>query len=175
MSERMTPFRTALFAVVPMWLLNTYISSPIVFWGAMIVVGFTMLGFIWESFILMYSVRYYRRDNLLETNNVLRTINYLTNHQADKIVLTQSYLASFIFVQALFFNYWWIIVSVYVYILTKALSVRYLPPFAVILGASGTETNNVVKTVQSAARPLAVRELLQVKAYAFASGEIKIL
>jgi hypothetical protein len=80
-----------------------------------------------------------------------------------KLVLTQSYLASFIFVQALFFNYWWIIVSVYVYILTKALSIRYLPPFALILGASGTETNNLVKMVQSAARPLAARELLQVK------------
>jgi hypothetical protein len=162
-SERISPFLAAGPAIFLMWLLQKYPESL----AAKVFIGligiFIILGVLSNAAVLSYNINYFGREEFIEANKILREYNYILNHQADRMFLTMSYLAVFIFAQGLLFNHWWIIVSLYYFTLSRVIGRRFMPPFVVALGESGSVGEGLVKNITAVAAPLAVRELLKIE------------
>jgi len=162
-SEKLGHFLLAVPIVVLMYILHTYNDATI---GRVLAAGlvlFTVIAYGSSLKTINYDINYYGKDAFVNANSVLRQYNYLSAHQLDKVTLVLRSVTVLVLVQALAFELWWIPIGVYLFVLTRALGMRALPPFALILGESGARANDLVIQALKSVRPLSVRELLSIK------------
>jgi hypothetical protein len=163
-SERVSEVFMALVTAVPMWLFQNYSNTLLVqvLAGGMLL--FVLIGLIVQLRTISANLNYYGMENFVTTQNILRRYNYLTAHQIDKVFLVLGFLSTFVFVQAVAFNYWWLIVAAYLYVLSRALAIRFMPPFILVLGHSSKLSFDLVKIALKSGRPLGVKELMFMEA-----------
>ncbi len=160
-SGRLTPILAAVPAVFCMWILQYHFDLSIVKIGIALSAILIVLSFLISTYQIGYNLYYFGISEFRTAMTILRKYNYVLNHQADRAVLIMDFLGTFVFVEGLAFNHWWIIISLYYFVMSKATGVRYAPPFVVALGESGELGEELVKSLTRGAFPLAVKELLR--------------
>jgi len=100
---------------------------------------------------------------LKRLRSILRPYNNLALSALDQVRLVIAATAVLIIFQALVFDYWLLIIPLFLVSLTMIAATKHMPPFVLVLAVSDPKAIHLAKKIEKRIYPLAMKELLQVE------------